>query len=396
MIATGVADRVGSSPEAAVNTITGFLNAQHAELVDVVIGLLARPSEWQGEGVWTMQQWLAWRCGVSRATANQIVDIAKRADDLPVSMAAFRRGELTLDQMAAVARRAPWWTDEQTCTLAKMMTVSQLQSNLRRYRFPDLDADGREIRDEPADGAADPTAASDEEAADGTLNTTEAAGTGDTESTAPSAADVVDETCWFTFGDDGVFRLSLTADFDTGHIVQSALTEARDRLFQDGQHDVDWVDALREVSQRSLDAVPDPARRSRFRTNLHLDTDRTMTDAARCRVPDSVRRHLTCDGLLSPVFVASGIPISVGRTQRIVPDRTRVIVERRDAHRCRVPGCTARAWLEVHHIVHWEDLGETETWNLLLLCPLHHRLHHRGALGITGNADLPDGADGAV
>jgi hypothetical protein len=31
------------------------------------------------------------------------------------------------------------------------------------------------------------------------------------------------------------------------------------------------------------------------------------------------------------------------------------------------------------------------TWNLICLCGHHHRMHHQGLLGITGNADQPDG-----
>jgi len=56
-----------------------------------------------------------------------------------------------------------------------------------------------------------------------------------------------------------------------------------------------------------------------------------------------------------------------------------------------VPGCTARHFLEIHHIVHWLDGGRTDTDNLLMLCPHHHRLHHGGRLAISGNADVPDG-----
>ena len=37
--------------------------------------------------------------------------------------------------------------------------------------------------------------------------------------------------------------------------------------------------------------------------------------------------------------------------------------------------------------VHWEDGGPTELDNLVLLCPYHHRLHHRGVITITGPAD---------
>ncbi|MGI9030732.1 MAG: HNH endonuclease, partial [Ilumatobacteraceae bacterium] len=35
--------------------------------------------------------------------------------------------------------------------------------------------------------------------------------------------------------------------------------------------------------------------------------------------------------------------------------------------------------------------GPTDTCNLIGICPADHRLHHQGLLGITGNADHPDG-----
>ena len=60
---------------------------------------------------------------------------------------------------------------------------------------------------------------------------------------------------------------------------------------------------------------------------------------------------------------------------------------------CRVPGCTADRFVEVHHIIHWQDGGPTDTWNLLSLCGRHHRMHHQGLLGIEGNADEPDGIE---
>lgn len=82
--------------------------------------------------------------------------------------------------------------------------------------------------------------------------------------------------------------------------------------------------------------------------------------------------------------------MSIGRSQHIVPDRTRRLVELRDQG-CRVPGCTDHRWLDVHHIVHWGDHGPTDMPNLICLCPHHHRLHHQGKLGITGNADDPNG-----
>jgi hypothetical protein len=65
-----------------------------------------------------------------------------------------------------------------------------------------------------------------------------------------------------------------------------------------------------------------------------------------------------------------------------------------------VPGCDRTRWLQVHHIVHWEDGGPTDTAqgsgaellaSLALLCAAHHRAHHRGVLGIEGDADQRDG-----
>ena len=207
-----------------------------------------------------------------------------------------------------------------------------------------------------------------------------------------------DDVCEFGWNDNGRFRLNLETDPATGHVIHTALIEARDHLFNNdnqNNNDVDRVDVIREVCERSLDTITEPSRRDRYRINIHLDTTHpdthgTAVDAVGRRLPDTIARHLTCDGMLSPVFVADGIPLSVGRTQRIVPDHTRRHITLRDQG-CRVPGCNAQLFLETHHIIHWEHDGPTDTWNLICLCPHHHRLHHHHKLGITGNADVPGG-----
>jgi hypothetical protein len=365
-----------------VSRITGILNTHHAALVDETADLMMNESEWVGPGVWTIESYLHWRAGVSMSTARQLSSIARRVDDLPVCVAAFRRGELTLDQMATIARRAPGWVDAEIHDLGVSLTVNQLTRVLRDYPFATFDANGNEVTPEPdaGDVTADPSA--------------DAA----TTKPEPSATEpaVSDEYCSYTFGDDGVFRLHLATDFETGRIIDSALTEARDRLFQAGQQNVTLVDAIREVADASLDTIDDAARASRFKTSVFLDTNATATDIAGWTVPDAIRQHLTCDGLLSPVFVDNGVPVSVGRTQRIVPDRTRTLIERRDHGCCTVPGCTRTVGLDVHHVIHWEHGGDTDTWNLVLICSHHHRQHHRRLLGIIGNADLAAGTDGAL
>ena len=105
---------------------------------------------------------------------------------------------------------------------------------------------------------------------------------------------------------------------------------------------------------------------------------------------EGLRRYLACDARVRSILEAGGKAVSVGRAFRIMPERTRVVVEDRDRG-CRVPGCTRTRWLHVHHLTHWEDGGPTDTANLVALCARHHRLHHRGQLGISGDADDPDG-----
>ncbi len=95
-------------------------------------------------------------------------------------------------------------------------------------------------------------------------------------------------------------------------------------------------------------------------------------------LPDALRRLLGCDGRVRPVREVCGVALSVGRTQRIVPERTRMIIEERDGA-CRVPGCERSRWLQVHHVIHWEDGGATDTANLVALCALcgiPHKPHY--------------------
>lgn len=65
------------------------------------------------------------------------------------------------------------------------------------------------------------------------------------------------------------------------------------------------------------------------------------------RRPEALAQNVLRDGVLQPVWEREGRPLSIGRSHLIVPDRTRRIVERRDRG-CRVPGCTAGRFAEIH------------------------------------------------
>ena len=102
-------------------------------------------------------------------------------------------------------------------------------------------------------------------------------------------------------------------------------------------------------------------------------------------LPDAERRYLSCDATCEVWFERDGEVIGSGRTTRLISRRLRRALEHRD-RTCVVPGCGATRGLHAHHLRHWEDGGLTELANLALVCPYHHRLHHRGVITITGPA----------
>ena len=354
--------RQGDRLEREVNEVAGGLNVLHGRLIALATRCVAEPGLWRGVGIRSLEHWLGWRMGLTVHVARQVVTVAARADELPVSISRLEEGRLALGQVAEIAKWAPWWADEQAAGLAEHMTIGQLRRLLRATHFdqfgdyPHPDARADEAEPEPV-----------------------------TDDEAPR------ERCSFGFDAHGRFYLHLLTDQHTGGIIERALAEARDALFLEGRAHVTWVDAVREVTERSLDSVESPARRDRFKLHFHLDVEGGVVDAANAPIPESLARYLTCDGVWDPVFTRNAIPVDVGRNERIVPERTRRVVQLRDGGCCRVPGCRQQRWLEIHHIVHWGDSGPTETWNLVALCPHHHRLHHQGELGISGNADQPDG-----
>lgn len=345
----------------------GFLNAQHGRLVVATAWMLDNTQDWQGDGLWTPEAYIRWRTGVGPATARKVADVARRADEFPACVTALQHGELSLDQITPIVRHAPGWCDAQMAELAPKCTVRQISKIAREYSWGST-VDATPDRDSDAD--ADDSSPSEPN---------------------PSSVEPADEA-WFGWDDHGRFRLQVNVGADTGTLLETALAEARDALFQSGDTAVDTVDAVIEMANRSLDAVTSPDRRNRYRVNIHLDRDGRPSDSRGRPMTPSAAQRITCDALVSPIAWENGIPVSVGRTQHIVPDRTRRIVEHRDGG-CRVPGCHTDRFIEVHHIVHWSAGGATDIANLICLCPRHHRLHHQGRLGIVGHADIDDGVE---
>jgi len=341
--------------EGEVAQVCGVLNATTGRLVRLIAQVLATGA-WEVAGIISPEHWVAWRCGVGAGRARRLVAMARRLPELPVTAAAFDNGELTEDQVGVVVRHVPAGADADAAELAVHATVSQLARALGRYSWPESPKPGNS-------------------ATDADLDEPRRVSLGGTEK--------------------GSWRLSALLPPDEGAVVERALDTARRELEDDGETLPTWADALVRVAERSLtEAAAAGSHRDRHLVVLHVGTDKLDSTGARLHLgpalPDALRRLMGCDARARVVFESAGVAVSVGRAARIVPNRTRMVVEDRDGG-CRVPGCERRRWLQVHHLVHWEDGGLTDTPNLVALCGPHHRMHHRGRLGIAGNADDPDG-----
>jgi hypothetical protein len=148
------------------------------------------------------------------------------------------------------------------------------------------------------------------------------------------------------------------------------------------------VDAFMGLVDAGWDA--EVARRphgARTTVVMHLDVkDKVASLHLGPLLSDADRQYLSCDATCEAWFERDGQPIGAGRSTRQISRRLRRALEHRHPS-CAVPGCGATRGLHAHHLVHWEDGGATELDNLVLLCPYHHRLHHRGGITITGPAD---------
>jgi hypothetical protein len=93
-------------------------------------------------------------------------------------------------------------------------------------------------------------------------------------------------------------------------------------------------------------------------------------------------KRLSCDASLVTVLEdEQGRVLNIGRRTRTVPASINRALGMRDTT-CRFPGCCESRYVDVHHVKHWADGGETSLDNLVTLCRYHHRQLHQGSFSI--------------
>jgi hypothetical protein len=333
--------------------LAGQRNAIDGRIVEIVAEI-DRDQLWGNTGARSVPALVAWKTGCSPANAHTIATVASRLEEFPRCAAGMREGRLSLDQVGVIAARAGEGSDEHYEQLARVATVTQLRTAIKL-----------EPRARP-EGGPGPE---------------------------PSITTTSDEefTCW---------RIRLrhldAAKFD------AALASHREALFAEWKADhgegggdsaqrppmPGTLEAFMRLVETGWDA--EAARRPHGQHTtvvVHLDVAQRVAGLhLGPLLPEADRRYVTCDATCEVWFERDGQPIGAGRSTRVISRRLRRALEYRHPT-CAVPGCAATRGLHAHHIRHWEDGGPTELANLVLLCPYHHRLHHRGVITISGPAD---------
>ena len=84
--------------------VAGRLNRAQGELVEIAAELVT-DGYWGDGGFRSAEHYLVVRAGLSPEHAADVVRVARRQAELPEASRALQAGELSLDQVAVVARR---------------------------------------------------------------------------------------------------------------------------------------------------------------------------------------------------------------------------------------------------------------------------------------------------
>jgi hypothetical protein len=308
-------------------------------------------------GFRSTQHWLTVECRIDARTSRDYVQVAKRLEVWSRVREALGAGRLSYSQCRALSRAAVEEDEAALLAVAWNSTVVALESHVRQLRTA-VSADLATV-----EAARERRSLRWEWDADGTLR------------------------LWGRFGPV------------EGAAIIEALQSGAARLF-------DARDMCRApLGARCADALANIALEGCPRTTLMLHADlAALASASNERagsilylregpsIPSELARRLTCDAMIG----VEGL--NLGRTQRLVTPGQRRALEARDRRTCWMPGCDCTHGLAAHHIRHWSRGGKTDLENLLLLCPVHHRLFHEGGWHLSRRRDrvLVRNASGAT
>jgi 5-methylcytosine-specific restriction endonuclease McrA len=284
---------------------------------------------------------LAAALDVANDTARSLLVTARRTPELSDRMADLKHGDSTFDRAAALARLVGAGADDDVmeraagCDLAGIHRLRALTKRIRR-RDEQQAHNERHVRSWPS----------------------------------------LDESV-------GFIHAQLTGH--DWHVVNRALDERTDQFPTDSHtmpRDQRRADALVAIAHEWLDGNLSPGRFPGPVVTVIVDAERASETDGEAGValvggprigPDTLDR-IICEGSVEILIdSASGVPLAVGPTTRVVPPKVRRLVLARDGG-CTIDGCTSRYRLQVHHIVPRSRGGTHNLGNLTTLCWWHHHI----------------------
>jgi hypothetical protein len=303
---------------------------------------------WEAYGNSDCAEWLNWRCGIARTTAQEKVRVANRLWFLPQIDEAFRRGDLSYSKVRALTRVATETNETDLLAFALDASAAQCEDYCRRLRNGDAIASASDAR------------------------------------RLHEGRSLVRH-----LREDGSGTLTVELPQEALEVVLLALERIGARLPEDPRRSLfaKGADALVQMARESLAGGTEgtsPA--DAHQVVVHVDATALSGQGGECELPLPTVKRLCCDGSVVPVVEQDGKPLDVGRKQRTIPTPMRRALLARD-RTCTFPGCHHERFLEAHHVHHWADGGETSLSNLLLICSHHHTLIHEGGFSVQRRAD---------
>jgi Domain of unknown function (DUF222)/HNH endonuclease len=295
--------------------------------------------------------WLSWRCGMSLTAAHEQVRVAHALRALPRVAGRFADGALSYSKVRAIRRVASAQDEDVWLDHAEVMTASQLERVARSWRRVTASQD---------------TARHEERSL---------------------------VTRW---DDDGMLVVSARLPPEEGELLLAALAAVDESSAEDSST---GGDPRPRADHRRADALMTLVRGAAAGAAgqsgpatvvVHVDRDALAGEPGIAHLatgeaiaPASARR-LACDPPLTALVRGRGREVlAVGRRRRLVTQAQRRALFVLDEGRCRFPGCEARRFTDIHHVMHWADGGRTDLDNLVTLCSLHHRRLHEGAFTLS-------------
>jgi len=347
-------------------TLAGHINAANHRLL-LLIAEFDQRNGWSDGGTQSCAHWLNWKCGIAMGAAREKVRVARALEKLPKVSAAMASGALSYSKVREITRVGNAANEDYLLTIAEHGTAAHVERLVRAYRrCQEAEELSREQRQQE------------------------------------------NRRVSYRYDDDGSLVLICHLPAETGALVMNALDIAVDGVpaYEDvpagtSRERVAFsrrrADALARVAESFLahDVLESPGT-DRQQIIVHVAAETLRTSQAGCceiehgpSIPAATARRFSCDAsLVTLVEDKDGEPLNVGRKTRIISAPLRRLLTARDKG-CRFPGCANARYIDMHHIKHWANGGETKPSNLVSLCRFHHRAVHEGGFDVQ---ILDDGA----